>query len=105
MAQCTIKIVNVWKRQSKDSKVGKVSFHLTTKCEEAIYRVHSANCQDVKRDIRNGFDDEGTFDDVDDIVMFLFEDMVYEYIDAMNCTIEEARASFYDELEIMPCAR
>lgn len=81
-----------------------MKFRLTSQGESAIYHVHSENCRDAKREIQNGFDDDGVFDDIDDVVMFLFEDMIYEDIDFGDRTVEEARAKYYDELQIMPCA-
>lgn len=82
-----------------------MKLRLTSQGENAIYRVHSENCRDAKREIQNGYDDDGVFDDIDHIVMFLFEDMIYEDVDyGALITVEEARAKYYDELQIMPCA-
>ena len=81
-----------------------MKFRLTSQGESAIYRVHSENCRDAKCEIQNGFDDDGVFDDIDDVVMFLFEDMIYEDVDFGDRTVEEARTKYYDELQIMPCA-
>ena len=81
-----------------------MKFRLTSQGESAIYRVHSENCRDAKREIQNGYDDDGVFDDIDDIVMSLFEDMIYEDVDFGDRTVEQARDKYYDELQIMPCA-
>lgn len=81
-----------------------MKLRLVTKCEEGIYRVHSANCQDVKRDLRNGFEDEGKFVNVDDVVVFLFEDQIVEDSEFTGKTIGDTIVDYQDELVVMPCA-
>lgn len=77
---------------------------LVTKCEEGIYRVHAEGCEDVKRDVRKGFEDEGEFVNLDDVLIFLFEDQIVEDSEFTGKTIDETLDDYRDELTIMPCA-
>ena len=77
---------------------------LLTKCEECIYHVHADGCGDVKRDVRNGFEDEGKFVNLDDVLIFLFEDQIVEDSEFTGKTIDETMDDYRDELIFMPCA-
>ena len=81
-----------------------MKLRLTTKCEECVYHVHAEGCEDVKRDVRNGFEDEGEFVNLDDILIFLFEDQIVEDSEFTGKTIDETLDDYRGELTIMPCA-
>lgn len=80
-----------------------MKFRLTTKCEECVYHVHADGCGDVKRDIRGGFTDEGSFDSVDDAVIFLFEDQIVEDSEFTGKTFDDTVVDYHDELTVMTC--
>lgn len=77
---------------------------LVTKCEEGIYHVHADGCEDVKRDVNAGFEDEGKFANLDDVLIFLFEGQIVEDSEFTGKTIDETLDDYRDELAIMPCA-
>lgn len=81
-----------------------MKFRLTTKCEECVYHVHAEGCEDVKRDVRNGFEDEGEFVNLDDVLIFLFEGQIVEDSEFTGKTIDETLDDYRDELNIMSCA-
>ena len=81
-----------------------MKLRLTTQCEECVYHVHAEGCEDVKRDVRNGFEDEGEFVNLDDVLIFLFEDQIVEDSEFTGKTIDETLDDYRDELTIMPCA-